>query len=106
LGRFGTELHAEIGSLLSDTLNGAQLRDIAENCIREAVLLGKDSIDPQQFLTSIVALTEKREPSEISLLDALKTIRAKNRKRLPQSRLAALLGISQPQMSRRLKDRS
>jgi len=94
LGRFANSSVVEICAALGDGKSGAQLRDIAEDSIRTAILSDKDHVSERDILTRFAG---------DSLASQLRALRNIDKKRFTQKRLAEMFGISQPYVWELLK---
>lgn len=98
-GRAGADV-IEVLAGLSEGLSGAQLRDIAEDELREAIL-GDGAID---FRRVSIATLRARDPRVANFAGSAAELAAMVRRLVPkhitQMRLAHLFGVSQSQISR------
>lgn len=97
MGKFADEQTIELAAILGNGLTGAQLKDIVDDAIREAILSGQDMISPVELTQRFI-----QAPSLAELLWKLRDI---DGKRFTQKKLAEMFGISQPYVSQILKQR-
>lgn len=104
LGEYGTEdstqalLHASTG------MNGAQIRQVADDSIRKAILSDRTQVTVNDVIAAVVRthpLTASRQNSPLA--DRLKAIREISPKFFTQARLAEFAGLSQPAVSKLLR---
>lgn len=95
MGKFATELTVDTGAFMSDGMSGAQLRDIAEDSIREAIVSGKDSVSTIELGSRITG------SADVQAL--LRALRKADRKKFTQTALATMFGLSQSYVSDLLK---
>ena len=104
LGEFGSDdsvealLHASVG------MNGAQIRQIADDSIRKAILSNRMQVNIADVIAAIVGmhpLTIERQ--NLPLKDRLNAIKQINPKFFTQARLADYAGVSQPAISKLLR---
>lgn len=103
LGSFASEDSSEVLASLSEGLTGAQLKLIADDCIRDAVLQDRQTISVRRAVEAI--LENSKEPKAgTSLGDELRTLRDVDPKTFTQTRLSEIFGVSQGQVSKLLKE--
>jgi hypothetical protein len=88
---------------LSQGATGAQLKHIADDCIRDAVLEDRQTISLRRAVEAVLA-NAKEPKAEISLADKLRTLRKTDPKVFTQVRLAEIFNVSQGQVSKLLKE--
>jgi hypothetical protein len=101
---FGTlvsEETAESIAVITDGLSGAQLRSIADDAIRDAVLSSRDQIDLRTALPIVLPRLNGTGPH--SLEETVRMLKTKLGKSMSQARLGESLGVSQATISRILK---
>ena len=105
-GAFGDRSLIETTAALGKGLSGAQLRQIAEESIRSAILNGQASVNLQQALLALLESRMGASFSELDLAAQLSAVREIDEKVFTQSTLAEMFGLSQPKVSRLLKESS
>jgi hypothetical protein len=103
LGPFAGDDSAELLASLSEGLTGAQLRLIADDCIRDAVLQDRQAISIRRAVEAVLA-NSKQPRDGNSLADYLRSLRDINPKTFTQTRLSEIFGVSQGQVSKLLKE--
>jgi SpoVK/Ycf46/Vps4 family AAA+-type ATPase len=98
LGRFADDATVEIGAAMSDGMTGAQLRDISENAIRDCILADQEAIAQRAFLSHFVG--------DGTLAVQVQAVRAIDKKRFTQKRLAEMFGIAQSYVCDLLKQKA
>jgi MoxR-like ATPase len=101
-GAFGDEELIQAIAALSDGMNGAQLRQVAEECVRIAILADQKKVPIRDAVLTILAANPDASANG-SLAEQLKTMRNLDRKLFTQVRLAEIFDISQAQVSKLLK---
>lgn len=92
----------EVLAAMSDGLSGAELKQMSENAIRDAILACAAKIDLSSTIAAFIAAT-RRDGSESSSVRAqLIELRRLDRKTFTQAKLAAIYGLSQSQISKLL----
>ncbi|ADG67935.1 AAA ATPase central domain protein [Planctopirus limnophila DSM 3776] len=94
LGRFATAQDVEVAACLSEGMSGAQLKDITENLVREAV------VNDQQSVNLVEMCARFTGTSDVAAI--LRAIRKVDKKRFTQKKLSELFGLSQSYISERL----
>ena len=94
---FGNDEVVEVVTDASDGLTGAQLRQIADECVRDAVLIGETSVTPLKALRASFAMRGSSIP--VDEPDLIVMLRQLNPKEFTQVKLARMFGISQPRVS-------
>lgn len=85
-------------------MNGAQIRQIADDSIRKAILSNRMQVNIADVIAAIVGmhpLTIERQ--NLPLKDRLNAIKQINPKFFTQARLADYAGVSQPAISKLLR---
>jgi SpoVK/Ycf46/Vps4 family AAA+-type ATPase len=102
LGDMATSEAIQTLSAFTDGLSGAQLRDIADDAIRNTILRNESKIS----LAEVIQLATERmhDNGSLSLADTLRLVKTKLGASVSQARLAELFGVSQPTVSRLLKE--
>lgn len=103
-GSFSTEELVAAVVSLSEGLTGAQLRQVADDCIREAVLAELGSVRLQDAIDAVLAERPKGVEAGASIAERIRTLRILDPKTFTQVRLAQIYGISQGQVSKLLKE--
>jgi SpoVK/Ycf46/Vps4 family AAA+-type ATPase len=103
LGTFSSEDAVEVLASLSEGLTGAQLKLIADDCIRDAVLQDRQSISLKRAIEGVLE-NSKTLRSGTGLGDELRTLREIDPKTFTQTRLSEIFGVSQGQISKMLKE--
>jgi SpoVK/Ycf46/Vps4 family AAA+-type ATPase len=103
LGRFGNDSLLKPVSILSEGFSGAQIKDICEGAIREAVLTGQSTVQSPDLVRALIHAIEG-QAGATDINETLRSIRAKNPRVFSERKLAELFGMSQPQVHRRLKE--
>lgn len=105
LGEYGEEdsiealLHTSVG------MNGSQIRQVADDSIRKAIIAGRTQVSVGDVIASIVEthpITAAEQNA--TLADRLKSIRRISPKFFTQARLAEYAGVSQPAVSKLLRE--
>ncbi len=102
LRSFATADEIEFFVALTGGMNGAQIKQTAEDAIREAVLEGTARVSLPHMIDSILAATTDRGMIEMSEPDRIKAVMDRLPKQFSQRRVATLLKISQGQISKML----
>lgn len=105
---FGAFADAELVEILADLtegLTGSQLRHIAEHCVRSAVLADKSKVS-LSLATQASFVANPKISGLSSLPERLRAVKNINRKTFTQMRLAEMFNISQPLVSKLLKEAS
>lgn len=100
LGNLADKETTSILALVSDGLSGAQLRNVADDAIRTAVLSGNSSIDAA---TAISMISDIRSECHMPVEDVVRSIKKKFGKQISQKKLGQIFGISQSTIFRILK---
>lgn len=88
---------------LTEGLSGARLKDVAESAVRDAILRNATAITRDEAVNAALRATiDDNGPA--SLANRIHYLYSFDKKIYTQSRLAKLFNISQPQVSRILKD--
>jgi len=103
-GPFASEVLVEPVVALSEGLTGAQIRQIAEDCIREAVLEDRETVPFTEAVAAVLSAGRGGAESANSRDEMIRSLRKKSPKTFTQTRLAELFGISQSQVSKLLKE--
>ena len=104
MGGYAHVDHVEVLAALSEGLTGAQLKLMADNAIRAAVLADRVTIDlPLAIHAVLTAAAKSNDKNDMSLSEQLNTIRRIDKKKFTQQKLASMLGMSQPRISQLLK---
>lgn len=102
---FANEDTVRAAAALTDGVPGAQLRELAEDCIRQAVLSGKTEVPLREAIHAALAVNPKTAPTnKLPLSERLRAIRDFDSRFFTQNRLAEVFGISQPQVCKLLKE--
>lgn len=90
---------------LTDGVSGAQLRELADDCIRQAVLSGKTEVPLREAIHAALAANPKTARTvKLPLSERLRAVRDFDSRFFTQNRLAEVFGISQPQVCKLLKE--
>jgi SpoVK/Ycf46/Vps4 family AAA+-type ATPase len=89
---------------LSEGLTGAQIRQIAEDCIRQAVLDDRETVLLTEAVAEVFSAGRDGAASAHSRDEMIRLLRKKSPKTFTQTRLAELFSISQSQVSKLLKE--
>lgn len=105
LGSYGTDETVSALHALSAGLTGAQLRHIADESIRAAVLSDQDGVS----LRDVTRITLANHPQvsgdhALSVPEQARKLYQLNPRVFTQVRLSSILGVSQPQVSRYLRE--
>ncbi|OAI39420.1 hypothetical protein AYO40_05775 [Planctomycetaceae bacterium SCGC AG-212-D15] len=105
LGAYSSEDVVDVLLAITDGVTGATIRHICDECIRSAILENR----PDVCLSDAVNVSLAHHPRvptghTLSFPDQAKMLRRLNAKSFTQVRLARIFGVSQPQMSRWLKE--
>lgn len=103
-GQFSTDELVEVVVGLSEGLTGAQLRHIADDCIREAVLEDRTSVSLRDVIDAVLAVHPKGLDTKAPRDEQIRTLRSLNPKAFTQTRLAEIFSVSQGQVSKLLKE--
>jgi MoxR-like ATPase len=103
-GPFASEDLVEPVVALSEGLTGAQIREIAEDCIREAVLKDCETVPLTEAVTAVLSVGRGGAESPDTRDEMIRSLREKSPRIFTQARLAELFGISQSQVSKLLKE--
>jgi SpoVK/Ycf46/Vps4 family AAA+-type ATPase len=103
-GNFADDDLVKVVSAVSDGLTGAQLKHIAEDCIRDAVIGDQRKVLLRDAVAAALAVNPKLAPKSSSLHERLRTLRSLNQKEFTQVRLAQIFGVSQAHVSKLLKN--
>lgn len=101
LGNFADNSEVELLAGISDSLSGAQLRDVADDVIRDAVLRESESVDLKLALRLILQRTRKDGATDD---DVIRLARERFGKNMSQAKLGELFGVSQSTVSRILRN--
>ena len=102
LSSFAEDDVVDLLSMITEGLSGAQIKSIAEDAIRTAVISNRKSIE---LAASVSMATEMNQNnSALSQEDIIRKVRKRLGKKIPQARLATIFGLSQPTVSRILKN--
>jgi len=104
LGRFADEDLVGVLVAMTEGLSGAQLRLIADECVRAAILADREVVGLKDAAEAGLAANPKFAASDRSLPGRLRALREADPKLFTQSRLAEMFGISQGQVSKLLKE--
>jgi SpoVK/Ycf46/Vps4 family AAA+-type ATPase len=106
-GGFASASLIELVADISDGMTGSQLKQVAEDCVRAAVLEEKTQVaEPDTVRATLVANPKTSHLASGSLADQLKALRALDAKKFTQARLAAMFGVSQTWVSALLRRKS
>jgi SpoVK/Ycf46/Vps4 family AAA+-type ATPase len=106
-GGFASEKLVELVAVISDGMTGAQLKQVAEDCVRAAVLEEKTQVtEPNAIRATLAANPKTSQLATGSLADQLKALRAIDKKQFSQPKLAAMFGVSQTWVSALLRRKS
>ncbi len=94
-GRFADEAIVEMAAAFGEGMSGAQLRDIAEDSVRRAILDNEKSVSALSLCARFFNTTD--------ITTLLKAVRKVDRKKFTQAKLSELFGISQSYVSDLLK---
>ena len=90
---------------LTDGVAGSQLHELADDCIRQAVLSGKTEVPLREAIHAALAANPKTAPTmKLPLSERLRAVRDFDSRFFTQNRLAEVFGISQPQVCKLLKE--
>ncbi len=104
---FGSPRLIKLLVRLSDGMTGAQLRQVAEDCVRAAVLEDKTQVAELDAIRATVTANPKTANLVTgSLADQLKALYSLDKKTFSQPRLAAMFGVSQRWVSELLRKKS
>ncbi len=103
-GPFATEELVEVVVALTEGLTGAQLRHIAEDCIRGAILGDRNSVSLHDAFDAVLTVHPKGLDAKAPRDEQIRTLRKLDPKAFTQSRLAQMFGVSQGQVSKLLKE--
>ena len=103
LGRYSERGIVKPAAILSEGLSGAQLKDLCEAAIREAVLTSQPGVRLADLVGGILRLSSA-DASVASIGARLRAMRDKNPRVFTQRKLAELFNMSQPQVCRYLKE--
>jgi SpoVK/Ycf46/Vps4 family AAA+-type ATPase len=107
MGEYGTEDSIQALLCASTDLSGSQIRQLADDSIRRAILSDRPHATANDVIAAVVGihpLTMSKQNSPLA--DRLKAIRQINPKFFTQARLAEYAGISQPSVNKMLKGNS
>jgi SpoVK/Ycf46/Vps4 family AAA+-type ATPase len=93
LGSFCNPQLAETLAAFTAGLSGAQIRDIAEDSVREAVINNRKDIDVRDLISKTWSIVHP--DTEAALEQQLAALRQINKKLFTQKRLAEIFGLSQ-----------
>lgn len=103
-GKFADDDVIAIASAVTEGLNGSQVRQIVEACIREAIIRDDTKIAPRVAIQAFLAANPKTADSASRPIgEQLKALRGIAPKQLTQNRLAEIFEVSQSQVSKILK---
>jgi len=103
-GPFATEELVEVVVALTEGLTGDQLRHIAEDCIRGAILGDRNSVSLHDAVDAVLTVHPKGLDAKAPRDEQIRTLRKLDPKAFTQSRLAQMFGVSQGQVSKLLKE--
>ena len=107
LGRFAHEELVEVLSALGDGLTGAQIRLIAEDCIRHAVLSRSDRISLKDAVEIAIPFSPHTGQQNVATAaEQIKVLRSVNGKVFTQTKLGAIFGMAQSHVSNILKGKA
>jgi SpoVK/Ycf46/Vps4 family AAA+-type ATPase len=89
-------------AVVADGLSGAQLRDVADDAIRDAVLRNESAIDLFRSLGLVAERINGGIPSSVA--EMVRLVKTRAGTSISQGKLAELFNLSQPTISRMLKD--
>lgn len=104
LGRFADEDLVGVLVAMTEGLSGAQLRLIADECVRAAILADREVVGLKDAAEAGLAANPKFAASDRSLPGRLRALREADPKLFTQSRLAEMFGVSQGQVCKLLKE--
>jgi hypothetical protein len=104
-GGFASADLIDLVAAISDGMTGAQLRQVAEDCVRATVIENEAQLSvPNAIHATLKANPKLSRLSDGSLADQLKALRSLDKKRFSQARLASLFGVSQTWVSSLLRN--
>jgi hypothetical protein len=98
---FGSDDVTEALADATDGLSGAHLRQLADECIRSAVIDGKASVSTLEAVRT--ALTLRGKPFPLDDNGLMVELRGLNPKQFTQVKLAGMFGVTQPRVSQILQ---
>ncbi|VTR97867.1 dna-binding protein : AAA ATPase central domain protein OS=Planctomyces limnophilus (strain ATCC 43296 / DSM 3776 / IFAM 1008 / 290) GN=Plim_2108 PE=4 SV=1: AAA [Gemmata massiliana] len=98
-GSFATPELAELVAAISDGMTGAQLRQVAEDCVRASVLADQNQVTAPQAIHAMLAANPNTPLASATVADQLRALRTLDKKRFTQARLASIFGYSQSWVS-------
>jgi SpoVK/Ycf46/Vps4 family AAA+-type ATPase len=101
LGGFADQTSVDIVASISDGMSGAQLRDIAEHCIRQAVLAGTTRINLVDLIQATASIGCHGSSDSLSTGDLVRMVH-RHDPAITQTKLAEIFECSQSQISRYL----
>jgi SpoVK/Ycf46/Vps4 family AAA+-type ATPase len=105
LADFANEEMIQVAAALSKGMTGAQVRQTAQECVRSVILEGSEALQLREIIRAFVCSNPGAEkPAELSVGDEIRLVHKLGGKLLTQARLAEIFGMSQPQISRLLKE--
>jgi SpoVK/Ycf46/Vps4 family AAA+-type ATPase len=107
LGTFATPELIESIAAISDGMTGAQLKQVAEDCVREAVLSDRPSIPLATAVTRTLAANPKTAAvSALGIGEQMKELRKLDKKAFTQAKLSSIFGIPQTTVSYHLRSKT
>jgi SpoVK/Ycf46/Vps4 family AAA+-type ATPase len=106
-GDYATNLDLSALSVLAETVTGSDIKTLAQDAIRDAVIRKQKTIDQERLIWRLIAIRIKRDVSPGDLTpEDLRAIQALNPVFFNGKRLAEMLNTSTATISRKLKTRS
>ncbi len=103
-GRFATEQLIDLLVPITEGISGGQIKFLAEDCIRRAVLAECDAVDVKDAIESALSMNQHTASfAQGSIADRMKALHAIDRKRFTQTRLARIFGVAQSHVSQLLR---
>lgn len=101
---YANDLLIEAVAAIGDGLTGAELRLIAENAIREAIIAGESQVSISSAISATVHVSQKIEAgSELPIDKCARMLREANPRLFTQEKIANIFNVSQPKICRLLK---
>ncbi len=104
LGAFGEGVDVELLATLSDTLSGSDIRTIAQDAMRDAVVRKKNTADERRMVFRMLSARLKADVEQTDAsADTLNKVQSINPGYFTGRRLAHIFGMTESKVSRRLK---
>jgi len=101
---FAEDLLIETVAALGGGLTGAELRQIAENTVREAIVADEECVSMLSAVTATISASREIDAdAEIPIDKCVRLLRAANPKLFTQGKIASIFNVSQPKICRLLK---